>query len=71
MMNMSLPPLCTSALGTLILLVAAGVLPWAETTLLLGVIAVAHSLPFGLKHLGAERLVLARPTKPSVFPPQR
>jgi hypothetical protein len=66
MMNMSLPPLCTSALGALVLLVAAGVLPLAETFLLLGVIAVAHSLPFGLRHFNAEGLVLARPTKRSL-----
>lgn len=70
MMNMSLPPLCTSALGALVLLVAAGILPWAETGLLLGVIAVAHSLPMGLKHLNAEGLVLTRQTKRSVLPPR-
>jgi hypothetical protein len=66
MMNVSLPPLCTSALGALLLLVAAGVLPLAETSLFLGVIAVAHSLPFGLKHFNSEGLVLTRPAKRSL-----
>lgn len=69
MMNVSLPPLCTSALGAIVLLVVAGVLPWPETTVLLGVIAVAHSLPFGLRQLGAESLVLARNKQPA--PPGR
>lgn len=70
MMNVSLPPLCTSALGAIVLLVVAGVLPWAETTVLLGVIAVAHNLPFGLRQLGAESLVLARSGKQPSPPPR-
>lgn len=68
MMNVSLPPLCTSALGAIVLLVVAGVLPWAETSVLLGVIAVAHSLPFGLRQLNAESLAMTRTNKQSLPP---
>lgn len=52
------------------MLVAAGVLPWAETTLLLGVIAIAHSLPFGVRHLSSEAMTLTRPGRPSAVPPR-
>ena len=71
MVNETLPPLCTSALGAIVLLVAAGILPWPETVLLLSVIAVFHFLPLGIKQLNAERAVLVRTTKPSVLPPHR
>lgn len=70
MMNMSLPPMCTSALGAIVLLVAAGVLPWPETTLLLSVIAIAHSLPFGVRQLSSDGLVLRTSRKPSIAPPR-
>lgn len=63
MTNESLPPLCTSALGATLLLVAVGVLPWAEAMALLGVVAMSHFLPLKLRGLPSESISLVRTPK--------
>lgn len=67
----TLPPLCLSALGAVALLLAAGVIPWLETGLLLGVIAVFHNLPQGIKRLHSQRPVPAPAAKRAVARPSR
>lgn len=62
----TLPPLCMSALGAVVLLLGAGLIPWTETVLLLGVIAVFHSLPLGLKQMKSGGLMNARVARRSV-----
>ncbi len=60
------PPLCVSAVGALALLLVAGLVPWVETILVLGVIAVFHGLPLRLKRLDSQKLLAARGASGSV-----
>lgn len=55
-----------SALGAVLLLLGARLIPWTETILLLGVVAVFHSLPLGLKQMKSDPLTNARVTRRSV-----